>query len=217
MADKEFNPSEHLTDIKGKQYLEVKWRLVWLRDQYPNAQLTTEMIEHSESHAIFKAHVYVAGTEPGESAAVATGYGSETKSDFGDFIEKAETKAIGRALAALGLGTQFCDDFEEEGSVTDAPVQRRGPVKSYDGRRKVAGNTNQPGQARNALRRVLTKKFGPDEKAAFEFMQSVEADACKGTTIDFSLITVNRCKEIIALAEPYDPGAEDHTNVEEPA
>jgi len=43
----------------------------------------------------------------------------------GDYIEKAETKALGRALAALGFGTQFCPDFEfgaREGRVVDAPV-----------------------------------------------------------------------------------------------
>ncbi|HKG29607.1 MAG TPA: hypothetical protein VKB01_10775, partial [Thermomicrobiales bacterium] len=51
----------------------------------------------------------------------ATGYGSETASDFPDFIEKAETKAIGRALNALGYGAQFGDfqrpeDIVSEGS-----------------------------------------------------------------------------------------------------
>jgi hypothetical protein len=32
-ATKPFNPSKHLSDIGNKQYLEVKWRLVWLRDK----------------------------------------------------------------------------------------------------------------------------------------------------------------------------------------
>jgi hypothetical protein len=164
------------------------------------------MLEHSDSHAIFKATVCVPAEAPGEMGALATGYGSETASDFGDFIEKAETKAVGRALAALGLGTQFCDDFAEDGSVTDSPVQRpasaqRGPVESYDGQGKVAGNTNQPGKARADLRKALTKKFGPDEQAAFEFMKSVEEGAISGTMIDFSVITPDRCKEIIAIAE----------------
>jgi hypothetical protein len=168
------------------------------------AQLTTEMIEHSESHAIFKAKVYVPTNNPGdeylEEGALATGYGSETKSDFGDFIEKAETKAIGRALAALGLGTQFCDDFAEGDSVTDAPVQRKGPVKSYDGQRKPTA-PQEPGQSRNALRKALTRKFGPDERAAFDFMEATEPGAIDGTGIDFSVITVGRCKEIVAILE----------------
>ena len=46
-----------------------------------------------------------------------------------DYIEAAETKAIGRALAALGYGTQFCSDFDfssnarpGKAQVVDAPV-----------------------------------------------------------------------------------------------
>jgi hypothetical protein len=52
----------------------------------------------------------------------ATGYGSETKTDFGDYVEKAETKAVGRALAFLGYGTAQAMDLDEGGSVADSPV-----------------------------------------------------------------------------------------------
>ncbi len=196
----EFNPSEHLIDLKGKDYLPVAWRIAWLRDKHPEAQLDTVIIEQDSDHAIFRATVVIPGDDTAH-AAIASGHGSETQSDFGDFLEKAETKAIGRALAALGFGTQFCDDFEEGGSVTDAPVQRRGPVKSYDGQRKPAGNAQQPGKARNDLRQALTKKFGNDEKAAFDFMEATEPGAISGTMIDFSVIMVDRCKEIIAIVE----------------
>jgi len=50
------------------------------------------------------------------------GLGSDTA---GDYIEKAETKVLGRALAALGFGSLLCPDFEfgaREGRVVDAPV-----------------------------------------------------------------------------------------------
>src|SRR3990167_10078732 len=113
-----FDPSAHLTDIQGKDYLEVKWRLAWLRSEQPNAFLETALVDREDGFALFKATV----TLPDGGSA--TGYGAETVSDFGDFIEKAETKAIGRALAALGFGTQFCEDFDEGGAVTDAPVVR---------------------------------------------------------------------------------------------
>ena len=53
----------------------------------------------------------------------ATGYGSETAKDFGDFIEKAETKALGRALIALGYGTQFAQEFGEDDAVETFPVR----------------------------------------------------------------------------------------------
>src|SRR5262249_61697389 len=72
--------------------------------------------------AIFKARVSIPG---GGSA---TGWGQEEAADFGDYLEKAETKALGRALAALGYGTQFTEDFEfstdEEQRVVDSPVER---------------------------------------------------------------------------------------------
>src|SRR5690349_20445941 len=99
-----FDPTPYLRQLRGRgggDYLDVKWRLLWLRKEHPDAELTTEMVEHDQHMAIFKATVTL--TTGGK----ATGYGSETANDFPDFIEKAETKAIGRALNALGFGAQF--------------------------------------------------------------------------------------------------------------
>jgi hypothetical protein len=57
---------------------------------------------------------------------MATGTKSEKAASFPDFIEKAETGAIGRALAALGFGTQFTgDEWEESHRIVDAPVDRQ--------------------------------------------------------------------------------------------
>ena len=106
MATKGFNAGKYLTDLNGREYLEVKWRLLWLRTEHPEAVIETELVKHGEGFALFRARVAVPGS--GE----ATGWGSETADDFDDFIEKAETKALGRALAALGYGTQFCEDFD---------------------------------------------------------------------------------------------------------
>lgn len=122
MGEKTFDASRYLTNLNGREYLEVKWRLLWLRTEHPDALITTELVEHHEGMAVFKAKVVL--PEGGE----ATGWGSETANDFEDYIEKAETKALGRALAALGYGTQFCEDFEfhrgGEQRVVDAPVER---------------------------------------------------------------------------------------------
>lgn len=121
-----FDPGRHLTKISGRDYLEVKWRLVWLRREHPDASIITDLIREDEMSALFRCTI----TLP--SGAVATGWGSETQADFGDWLEKAETKSIGRACAALGYGTQFCSDHDfggaERGRVVDAPVDRtRGP------------------------------------------------------------------------------------------
>lgn len=115
-----FNPSDYLMKLKGKDYLEVKHRIQWFRDDCPNGDIRTELFSHGNDEAVFKATV----SRPDGGGA--TGWGSEEKSDFGDYVEKAETKAIGRALAALGYGTQFCEDHDfgaASGRVVDAPTQ----------------------------------------------------------------------------------------------
>jgi hypothetical protein len=103
----EFDPSPYIRQLRGRgggsEYLDVKWRLLWLRKEHPDAHIVTELVQYDPQMAIFKATV----TLP--TGGIATGYGSETASDFPDFIEKAETKAIGRALNALGYGAQFGD------------------------------------------------------------------------------------------------------------
>ena len=122
-GERNFDPSRYLRKLGGKDYLEVKWRLLWLRTEHPDAVMQTELVRLEDNFALFKANVSIPG------GGLATGWGSETKQDFFDYIEKAETKALGRALAALGYGTQFCEDFDfAAGSagnahVVDSPVE----------------------------------------------------------------------------------------------
>lgn len=52
---------------------------------------------------------------------IATGTKMETGADFADFLEKAETGAIGRALAVAGFGTQFAPELTEGEYVVDMP------------------------------------------------------------------------------------------------
>lgn len=127
-----FDPEQHMSKVGNADYLEVKWRLVWLRDTHPDAVIETEAISISERLAVFKATVTLA------NGARATGHGSEDPQGFREYIEKAETKAVGRALGMLGFGTQFCGDELDEGvrpdgraALSDSPVQRPGKVVSF--------------------------------------------------------------------------------------
>jgi hypothetical protein len=137
MSEKSFDASRYLRKLNGKDYLEVKWRLLWLRTEHPEAVISTELVKHETGLALFRARVAL--PEGGE----ATGWGSETSSDFSDYIEAAETKALGRALAALGYGTQFCEDFDfsaeaaprDSAPVVDAPVAApAGSVRTREAR-----------------------------------------------------------------------------------
>jgi hypothetical protein len=126
----QFDPSKYLTRVgkgdRAADYLEVKWRLVWLRDVAPDATLDTEHIRLDDIAAIFKATVQL------PSGGRATGYGNCSAEEFPDYIGKAESVAIGRALAALGFGTQFAADFVEGGKPAESQVRRSGNVTPID-------------------------------------------------------------------------------------
>jgi hypothetical protein len=130
-----FDPKPHLIQLPRKvkdnatghwttvyeDYLEVKWRLCWFRDRYPHGVITTEEIcvDLDRGYAHYKA------TVADGQGGTATGYGTETAGDFADYCERAETRALGRALAALGIGTPFVgQDLTEGEHVADAPVRQ---------------------------------------------------------------------------------------------
>ena len=115
-----FNPQQHLIDLRGKQYLEVAWRLVWFRDAHPNGSIITTML--STEPLVMRCEVVVDGV------VIATGHGSADSQGrkvvwSGREIEKAETAAIGRALAAAGFGTQFSGEYDDaaDDHLADSP------------------------------------------------------------------------------------------------
>lgn len=114
----QYNPADRMMSLKGKAYLPVAERIVWFRNDYPEGTIETTIIEISDQRAVFHARVLTGNGGQAEAT------GTETPGDFGDYIEKAETKAVGRALGYLGYGTAAAG-FEEGARVVDAPQERR--------------------------------------------------------------------------------------------
>lgn len=116
--------------LKGKPYLQVMHRLIWFREEHPDWQISTAIHTLEVDFAIAFATVR---NEKGD--VMATAHKQEHRTHFPDFIEKAETGAIGRALGLVGYGTQFAVELDEEDRIVDSPVpppqpRRAGPPSS---------------------------------------------------------------------------------------
>lgn len=139
MGDK-FNPNEHLRTLTRRKkvkdatgehwitenhvYLDVKWRLIWFRQAFPEGFIQTVEAEINERFARIEAIAYDKDPAQGGKK-LGMGRRSVPACDFHDYVEKCETQAIGRALAVAGFGTQFCEEFDEDDSFADAPVEQR--------------------------------------------------------------------------------------------
>jgi hypothetical protein len=112
-----FDVKKHLIKVQGNRpYLPVAARLVWFRQEHPDWGIDTRPVtlDLERQFAIFEATVYNS-----DGKLMARGTKGEGVRGFPDYIEKAETGAIGRALAVCGYGTQFAPDLDEIGQVSD--------------------------------------------------------------------------------------------------
>jgi hypothetical protein len=191
----DFDPRSRMINIPGRArgqhggaYLPTRQRMLWFRQVHPSGSIETEMIELSETRAVFKATVTFAVYTPTENPerpawvdwVKCVGHGSETKGDFPDYIEKAETKAIGRALAAAGFGTEAA--FEENPDrPADAPVTAKGDGSTQNQLDAVA-TQNQVKQINDLVVALkienigvhLKSEYGVDETPLLTFEQARE-------------------------------------------
>lgn len=111
-----------LLSLKGKPYLLVGHRLVWLDNEVKSYDIHTELLVLTDEQTVARATVTLF-KDDGSVLRKASASKRETKKDFSDHTEKAETGAMGRALAMLGMGTQFAlADLDEGDRLADAPI-----------------------------------------------------------------------------------------------
>lgn len=117
-----------LMNLKGKDYLQVAYRLQWLADDIESYEIETKFLSLSSEETVAQATITLYGKD-GKVVRKASATKRETKKDFSDHTEKAETGASGRALAMLGFGTQHAvADLDEGARIVDSPLPA--PVKS---------------------------------------------------------------------------------------
>jgi hypothetical protein len=100
-------------------YLPVAARVAWFRKDHTYWSIITKVEKWGDKAVIMKAII-----KDSTGAIIATAKKKETEAGFSDYIEKAETGAIGRALALCGYGTLQAPEFDEQDRLADAPVEK---------------------------------------------------------------------------------------------
>ena len=83
-------------DIKGKEYVQVKDRVIELHRQNDDFNLTTEIISDDETRVVMKSTLEI-------EERVFTGIASELKTQDCPY-ENCETSSLGRAIGFYGIG-----------------------------------------------------------------------------------------------------------------
>jgi hypothetical protein len=133
----------------GRLYLPVAARLVWFRMEHPAWTVATDAVEINMEmqYAIFRATIM---DDTGRVISTATKM--EDKRGFGDWIEKAETGAVGRALLMAGYGTEDAgEDLDEGDRLADSPQ----PIRTAQNRPAATVWTGPPENPLPGLRTQL--------------------------------------------------------------
>lgn len=109
-----------VVNIRGKEYQTVALRVSNFRESFPQFSLVTEVLHRDVDCVVMKATI---SNDSGR--VMATGHAEEYRKaseiNRTSALENAETSAIGRALAAMGLGgTEFASADEVARAVSGA-------------------------------------------------------------------------------------------------
>ena len=114
-------------NIKGKMYATVSSRVDAFRKHFPTATISTHLIHDDEMRVVVEAKITVDGTLLG------TGMAEEQRGkgliNTTSALENAETSAIGRSLASIGLGgsSEYASSFEVENAISQQTQQQQSP------------------------------------------------------------------------------------------
>lgn len=113
-----------VVDIRGKQYQTVALRVQLFRQSNPEHGLITEVVERDADCVVMRASIFAP-----DGRLIATGHSEEYRKSSQinrtSALENAETSAIGRALAAFGIGgTEFATANEVQNAIHQQSGER---------------------------------------------------------------------------------------------
>lgn len=226
----EYNPKEKLRKIESEDgtryYLDTKDRIVWFRKVFPFGKVYKILKECTEDYATFEVRVYRHINDHCENF-LANGFATRRKDadnpEFGmNFLESAETAALGRALKDAGFGTQSCG-MEIQGEI-DEQIVDAGVHVSFDSSDVTLPNPDEDGvPAEEKCTAVTEKTEVPPKKAKEEKKVVLTADMpveelLKKMTVDFAKEIVvdygiDKGKTLGKLAQDRPKGVEYHANM----
>lgn len=106
-------------NLQGKDYLQVTHRLVWFREEHPDWAIRTAVVKIEPEIAVFEARI----SNP-DGIIIASAHGTQLSAKFPAYIEKAESKAVGRALAFIGYGTAHAQELDDSDDIADSPLHK---------------------------------------------------------------------------------------------
>jgi len=160
-------------NIKGKMYATVASRVDAFRKHFPTATISTHLIHDDEVRVVVEAKITVDGTLLG------TGMAEEQRGkgliNTTSALENAETSAIGRSLASIGLGgsSEYASSFEVENAISQQSQQQQSSPqnRSQNQTQKPVVNTGYESlkqlglevQEQNGILVVLGQTFGKQQ------------------------------------------------------
>ncbi len=115
--------SDHVVDLKGRDYLPVAPRIAYFREHNPTHSIVTDVTIIDGEPRMVRATISDAN-----GSILATAHKTVT-AFAGGAVEKAETGAIGRALSLVGVGTMQALDMDEGDEIADAPAPPPAPAR----------------------------------------------------------------------------------------
>lgn len=127
----EANSLINTIELKGKQYAEVKERVIAFRRVHPLGQIITDL-------TFTENYVNCEATIVADNVVLSKGHSREyLKNDFA--IERAETSAVGRALGFCGFGISTAIASAEDMQEVDKPSEIFNEPPIEELAKKVAG------------------------------------------------------------------------------
>jgi hypothetical protein len=155
-ALEQYNPADHLVDIKGrdgtmKPYLPASYRFYELNLRYSNANFSTDLIYYDmeKNFCVVRARLFL-----GADYDLSDKKAESMKQGLFTALDKIETAAKARCCRDFGIGTEYALEFSDE----DEAMSPAGQVPPAEMLATVKAEVKSLGLARNPAQWQAWKK-----------------------------------------------------------